>query len=204
MKRKLQIFALPGILCKFIVVISETPKFYWFYREKITKFSEEKMKNRSRSFAIFRSNFASALYTYDGLERLENSAPLGPGCGGRAEESHLLCIKLHRDLAYKRPRRPQSLLLRIRIVLMPILIRIRIQLHFKVMGICDHWSIDLQGSILSPQASIVSVHGPTWLCFEPLKLLNFEFIADPDQLFTLMPIRIRIQLITLMPIWIRI
>ncbi len=48
-------------------------------------------------------------YTYEGLERLENGAPLGPGCGGRAEESHLLCIKLHRDLAYKRPRRPQSL-----------------------------------------------------------------------------------------------
>jgi hypothetical protein len=32
----------------------------------------------------------------------------------------------------------------------------------------------LQGSILSLHAFIVSVH------FEPLKLLNFDFIADPD------------------------
>ncbi len=38
----------------------------------------------------------------------------------------------------------------------------------------------LQGSILSLQASIVIVHGPPWLHFEPLKLLNVDFNADPD------------------------
>jgi hypothetical protein len=29
----------------------------------------------------------------------------------------------------------------------------------------------------------VSVHGPTRLYFKPLKLLNFDFIADPDTAF---------------------
>ncbi len=37
--------------------------------------------------------------------------------------------------------------------------RIRIQLLIKVMGICDHWSVAFQGSILSLQASIVNVRG---------------------------------------------
>jgi hypothetical protein len=36
------------------------------------------------------------------------------------------------------------------------------------------------GSILSLHASIVSVHGPLWLHFEPVKLQNFDFNADPD------------------------
>jgi hypothetical protein len=38
----------------------------------------------------------------------------------------------------------------------------------------------LHGSILSLYASVVSVHGPLWLHFEPLKLQNFDFSADPD------------------------
>jgi hypothetical protein len=29
----------------------------------------------------------------------------------------------------------------------------------------------------------VSVHGPPGLYFEPLKLLNFDFNADPDSAF---------------------
>jgi hypothetical protein len=68
------------------------------------------MKNRSRevSLSFEAISLHPYTYTYDGLKRLENSAPLGPGCGRRAEESHLLCIKLHRDLAYKRPGRPRS------------------------------------------------------------------------------------------------
>ncbi len=37
-----------------------------------------------------------------------------------------------------------------------------------------------QGSISSLSASIVSVHGPLWLHFEPLKLQNFDFNADPE------------------------
>jgi hypothetical protein len=38
-------------------------------------------------------------------------------------------------------------------------------------------------SILSLHASIASVHGPPWLRFEPLSLLNFDFNADPDPAF---------------------
>ncbi len=38
----------------------------------------------------------------------------------------------------------------------------------------------LRDSILSLHASIVTVHGPTWLHFEPIKLLNFDFNAQPD------------------------
>jgi hypothetical protein len=60
-------------------------------------------------------------------------------------------------------------------------IRIWIQLLLKVMGI---WPLVYrpysQASILSLQASIVSVHGPPRLYFEPLKLLAYEFNADPD------------------------
>jgi hypothetical protein len=52
------------------------------------------------------------------------------------------------------------------------------------MRICDHWSIDL-GSIMSPQAFDVSVHCPPRLNFEPVKLLNFDFNADPDPVFSL-------------------
>jgi hypothetical protein len=65
--------------------------------------------------------------------------------------------------------------------------RIRIQILFKEMGICDHY-----GGLKTLQASIVSVHGPSLLYFEPHKLL------------TLMPMRIRIQLFTLMRMCIRI
>jgi hypothetical protein len=36
---------------------------------------------------------------------------------------------------------------------------------------------------LSLQASISSVRGPLKLYFEPLKLLNFDFNADPDATF---------------------
>jgi hypothetical protein len=61
-----------------------------------------------------------------------------------------------------------------------------------MLGICDHWFITLQGSILSLQASIVSVHGPPRLCFEQLKLLNCNFAVDPGPVFAIM--RIRIQL----------
>ncbi len=45
------------------------------------------------------------------------------------------------------------------------LIRIRIHLLIYVMGICSHWSMDLQGSNLSLQASIVGVHGPRTALF---------------------------------------
>ncbi len=40
-----------------------------------------------------------------------------------------------------------------------------------------------QDSILSLQASFVSVHGPPRLHFEPLKPLKFYFNADPDSTF---------------------
>jgi hypothetical protein len=58
--------------------------------------------------------------------------------------------------------------------------RIRILLLIKVMQICNHWSLDPQGSILSIHASIVSVHGSPRLHFEPLKLLNFDVNANPE------------------------
>jgi hypothetical protein len=35
------------------------------------------------------------------------------------------------------------------------------------------------------QASIISTHGPQWLYFEPLKLMYFDFNADPDPAFHL-------------------
>jgi hypothetical protein len=41
----------------------------------------------------------------------------------------------------------------------------------------------LQDSILSLKASIVSVHSPQRLYFEPLKLLNFDLSVDPDLAF---------------------
>ncbi len=53
----------------------------------------------------------------------------------------------------------------------------------------------------SHQAPIRSIHGPSLLWFEPLKLLNFDLDAYPDPLFTLM--RIRIQLPKIMRIRIR-
>jgi hypothetical protein len=70
--------------------------------------------------------------------------------------------------------------------------RIRIQLLLKVIGICDHWSIEPLGLYLSLQESIVSVHSPPRLCFEPLKLLNFDSNAYPDLAFhQVLGIRIR-------------
>ncbi len=71
-----------------------------------------------------------------------------------------------------------------------ILMRIRIQLPIKVKGICDHWSLDHQGAILSLQASIVIVYGPPRLYFEPLKFLKLNSDADQD-LCGSMRIRIR-------------
>jgi hypothetical protein len=41
------------------------------------------------------------------------------------------------------------------------------------------------GSILSLYASFVSVSNSPWLHFEPLKLLNFDFYADPNPAFHL-------------------
>jgi hypothetical protein len=71
--------------------------------------------------------------------------------------------------------------------------RIWLLLLMKVMGICDHWSTDPPGLHLSLPASIVSVHGPTRLYFEPLKLLKFYFIRIPIQFFTIMRIRIKLR-----------
>ncbi len=41
----------------------------------------------------------------------------------------------------------------------------------------------IQSFILSLQASSVSIHVPPRLCFEPIKLLNFYFHADPNLAF---------------------
>jgi hypothetical protein len=93
--------------------------------KKITNHSLKRNGKLIREASLsFEAISLQPLFTYDGLERLENSAPLGPGCGGRAEESHLLCIKLHRDIAYKRPGRSQPFVLWIGIVLVPVQIRI--------------------------------------------------------------------------------
>ncbi len=69
--------------------------------------------------------------------------------------------------------------------LMRIQIPVRILLFIKVMWICNHCTglLTLQGSILSLYASIVSIHGPLWLYCQLLKILNFEFNADPDPAF---------------------
>jgi hypothetical protein len=52
-----------------------------------------------------------------------------------------------------------------------------ILLAIKVMRICYNLFPDLQGTIFSLNASIVSVHSPSAprLYFEPLKLLHFDF-----------------------------
>jgi hypothetical protein len=51
--------------------------------------------------------------------------------------------------------------------------------QIEFMKFCqNHWS--LLYSILSLQASVVSVQGPIPHYFEPLKLSNFDFSADPD------------------------
>jgi hypothetical protein len=82
--------------------------------------------------------------------------------------------------------------IRIRIQLFT-LIRIRIQLLFKVMGIYENWSINPLGLhfvISSLQASIVSVHGPLLLNSEPLKLLTFDFNANLDPVSKIMRIHV--------------
>jgi hypothetical protein len=64
-------------------------------------------------------------------------------------------------------------------------IRIRIFLIIVVMGIGnDCLQTLLNGSILSLRASIVSVYGPPWLHFEPIKLLHFYFNAELDPVLT--------------------
>jgi hypothetical protein len=68
--------------------------------------------------------------------------------------------------------------MRIRIQLFA-LMRIRILLLIKVIKVCDHWSIDPPGLHFEPPC-LHGVHGPLGLCFEPLKLLNFNFKADPE------------------------
>ncbi len=61
-----------------------------------------------------------------------------------------------------------------------ILMRIRILLLIKVMGIYDHWSIDLPGLYFEPSG--LHSERPR-LYFQPLKRLNFAFNADPDPVF---------------------
>jgi hypothetical protein len=63
-------------------------------------------------------------------------------------------------------------------------IRIRILLLIKVMGICDHWSIDTSGLHFEPPG--LHCDRPR-LGFEHLKLLNYDYndsafhsFADPD------------------------
>jgi hypothetical protein len=60
--------------------------------------------------------------------------------------------------------------LRISITLMRILVQLFTSRRNRI----------LKGYILSEHAYIVSVHGPPRIHFEPLKLLNFDFIADSD------------------------
>jgi hypothetical protein len=61
----------------------------------------------------------------------------------------------------------------------------RIQIHIKLIRICDHWLSDLSG-----------LHfGPPLLNYEPPKLMNFDLNAVPDldPSFTVTLMRIRIQ-----------
>jgi hypothetical protein len=48
------------------------------------------------------------------------------------------------------------------------------------MRICGTGLQTLHRSILSLQASLVSVHGPPRLHFEPIKFQKFDLNADPD------------------------
>jgi hypothetical protein len=59
-------------------------------------------------------------------------------------------------------------------------IQIRILLLIVVMEIGDDWSTDPQ----RPPRPIVRAHGPSWLHFEPIKLLNFYFSAELDPVLT--------------------
>jgi hypothetical protein len=60
------------------------------------------------------------------------------------------------------------------------LMRIHIQLLFKMPGIFDHWSIDALGLNFEPLG--LHFEHPR-LYFEPLQLLNFDFNAYPDPAF---------------------
>jgi hypothetical protein len=60
-------------------------------------------------------------------------------------------------------------------------------LLIKVMRLCFHWSVEFPRLHFEPprihfslHAAIVDVHGPPWLSFEPLKLQNIDFNANPD------------------------
>ncbi len=55
--------------------------------------------------------------------------------------------------------------------------RIRILLLIKVMEICDHWSVDRPGLHFEPPSLNFE---PPGFYYKPLKILNFEFNADPD------------------------
>jgi hypothetical protein len=57
---------------------------------------------------------------------------------------------------------------------LPTIMRVRILV--KVMRTSDYWSV------LSLYASVVNIHGPPWLRFEPLQLLDFDY-ADPEPAF---------------------
>ncbi len=56
-------------------------------------------------------------------------------------------------------------------------------LLIKVMRICDHCSSDHPGLHFELHDFIVSVHGLPRLRFEAMKVLNFDFNADPDPAF---------------------
>ncbi len=70
----------------------------------------------------------------------------------------------------------------------------------KLMWICDHWSVGSPGLYFKPPS--LHCERPQ-LCFEPLKLLNFDFNADSDPAFHSNPDLVRIQLPKIMRIQIR-
>jgi hypothetical protein len=53
----------------------------------------------------------------------------------------------------------------------------RIRIRIKVMGIYDHWSTDPTGLHFEPLGLYCELPR---LYFEPKKLQNFDFNADPD------------------------
>ena len=66
--------------------------------------------------------------------------------------------------------------LRIRIQLLT-LMRIRILIFIKMIGICDYWPIDLPGLHFEPPGLLCE---RPRLYFEPRKLLNSDFNSDLD------------------------
>jgi hypothetical protein len=62
--------------------------------------------------------------------------------------------------------------------------RIRILIFINGMGICDLWSIDpLELHFQHLGLYLGAFQGPPRISFEPLKLLSFDFNADPDPAF---------------------